>query len=180
MQLLKYVPTCSVASKRYCTNSTLCTGSVDISHSPQWKIGHAKCHRWGMGMTTSFKNKSFLNSSWGFRFGIERPIPDIPDSEFPLLCWVVTGPLYRLTASRKAEKHCLALFQLNNNLDCKTALQKCIAKLHCKNALQNCIAKLHCRTALQLMFWLINKSADQQFNPKSCDSSLFLTCQPLF
>ena len=28
MQLLKYDPTCSVASKRYCTNSTLCIGGV--------------------------------------------------------------------------------------------------------------------------------------------------------
>ena len=28
MQLLKYVPTCSVASKRYCTNSTLCNAMV--------------------------------------------------------------------------------------------------------------------------------------------------------
>ena len=29
------------------------TGSVGISHSTQWTIGHAKCHRWGMGMTTA-------------------------------------------------------------------------------------------------------------------------------
>ena len=31
MQLLKYVPTCSVASKRYCTNSTLCSAVAAMS-----------------------------------------------------------------------------------------------------------------------------------------------------
>ena len=40
MQLLKYVPTCSVASKRYCTNSTLCNvvSSVIRNVAPLFKV----------------------------------------------------------------------------------------------------------------------------------------------
>ena len=37
MQLLKYDPTCSVASKRYCTNSTLCSGD----HFPRRTACHS-------------------------------------------------------------------------------------------------------------------------------------------
>ena len=153
--------------KVFCLDESYYTGSGNISHRPEWPMWHAKGHGWGMGMTAIFGNKfNVLNIVDRFIFGIQRPIPDIPDSEFPLLSWVFPGPPYRLAASRKVEKHCLWHFFLLKFLDVIVDLLGdiiCpISKSTCwfhdtwasllifgGDVLQNCTAKLHCKTALQ-------------------------------
>ena len=62
----------------------------------------------------------FIGKGIEFTFGIQRPIPDIPDSEFP---FSVETPLAPSIGSLQAER--------------------------LQNYMQNCTEKLHCKTALQ-------------------------------